>query len=89
MPVGGHLDGAGWYGTQDMAGNAYEWMTEWSKPYPGTQYENPDHGTIYKVVRGGSWSFLPYYTRASHRDYVLMSNVSDDFVGFRCVIPLE
>lgn len=88
-PVGSYPEGASSYGTLDMAGNVFEWVSNWAKAYPGTQYDNPEFGTIYKVVRGGSWYFLPYYARAAHRAYALMPDISDDFVGFRCLMSLE
>jgi formylglycine-generating enzyme required for sulfatase activity len=87
QPVGALPDGATPHGAQDMAGNVFEWVTDWSHPFPGSPYENPDFGTTFKIVRGGSWSFEPYYTRSAHRAYALMPDIRDDFVGFRCVIP--
>lgn len=64
QPVGSHPKGASPYGCLDMAGNVYEWTSEWMEPYPN----NPEPGTgawghRYVVLRGGSF----YHTRHSYR----------------------
>ncbi len=87
--VNSHPDGASWTGAQDMAGNVFEWVTNWSMPYPGSPYENVDFGTIYKIVRGGSWNFEPYYGRSAHRSYAHATDIRNDFVGFRCVLTVD
>jgi formylglycine-generating enzyme required for sulfatase activity len=88
-PVNNHQSGASWGGVQDLAGNVFEWVTNWSMPYPGSQYDNVDFGTIYKIVRGGSWNFEPYYSRGAHRSYALMPDIRNEFVGFRCTVAAE
>ena len=65
LPVGSLPEGASWSEAQDMAGNVWEWVYNWYLPYPGSQHENEDFGRIFKVVRGGSWKFEPYYVRAA------------------------
>jgi formylglycine-generating enzyme required for sulfatase activity len=59
-PVGSFPAGARPYGVLDMAGNVYEWVSDW---YDGGYYSRspdrnppgPDSGE-YHGVRGGSWS---------------------------------
>ena len=58
-PIGNYPDGVSPYGCYDMAGNAYEWCSDWFHPetYKYAPAENPQ-GPIdsrRKVIRGGSW----------------------------------
>jgi formylglycine-generating enzyme required for sulfatase activity len=88
-PVGSLPEGASWSGAQDMAGNVWDWVYNWYTPYPGSQYENEDFGRIFKVVRGGSWKFEPYYLRAAQRNLEYMPDVRGDQIGFRCVASAD
>ncbi len=78
------------YGLYDMAGNVLEWCTDW---YDGNYYANspynnplgPDSGK-YRVLRGGAWSYPPYFLRAAFRTFGTPTTM--DYyvhVGFRCV----
>jgi len=66
-PVGRYPKGASPYGAMDMAGNMYEYTSEWVEPYPN----NPENVTKpagswnqqYVALRGGSF----YHTRHSYR----------------------
>jgi formylglycine-generating enzyme required for sulfatase activity len=89
MPVGSLPAGSSWSGALDMAGNVWEWVFNWYLPYPGSEYENEDFGRTFKVVRGGSWKFEPYYVRAAQRNLEYMPDVRSDQIGFRCVVSLE
>lgn len=86
-PVESKVDGASYYGAYDMAGNVYEWVTDWfATSYDAAQTDNPtgpDKGTMH-VLRGGSWGvsnavFLRAASRISHDP----AHVGND-VGFRC-----
>ena len=59
MPVGSYPDGVSPYGCYNMAGNAYDWCSDWfhMETYKYSPAENPlgpDEGRR-KVIRGGSW----------------------------------
>lgn len=61
LPVGSFPDGVSPYGLHDMAGNAFEWLDDWFKPYPGNKHPDENYGELYKIVRGGSWYDCTYY----------------------------
>ena len=76
------------YGLYDMAGNVWEWCSDWyDKSYytnsPKNNPTGPDSGTV-RVVRGGCWYNSPYYLRVALRYYSTPSNSYFD-IGFRCV----
>ncbi|MGC9025362.1 MAG: formylglycine-generating enzyme family protein, partial [Chloroflexia bacterium] len=89
-PVVSFPRGASPYGALDMAGNVWEWVSDWYDGgyYAGSPSRNPSgpaSGDI-KVLRGGSWYIdNPASLRAANR-------VGDDpdlrvdGIGFRCVV---
>ena len=87
--VGAYPDGATWVGAMDMAGNVWEWVSDW---YAGDYYasspalapKGPETGNL-KVLRGGSWFNDEAYVRAATRSSDLPENRIYD-VGFRCVV---
>jgi formylglycine-generating enzyme required for sulfatase activity len=89
-PVDSFPAGASPYGAQDLAGNVWEWCTDW---YDGQYYQHaprrnpsgPATGTA-RVLRGGSWDVGdPGYFRSALRDR--LNPVSwDYYFGFRCVV---
>lgn len=88
VAVGSYPSGASVYGALDMAGNLWEWVSDWysSNYYSGSPYENPtgpDTGT-YKVLRGGAWDNYWYFLRTAHRNYPNPSYVVYSTLGFRC-----
>jgi eukaryotic-like serine/threonine-protein kinase len=70
-PVGSIEPGASPYGVMDMAGNVYEWVSDW---YAADYYQNsptdnppgPDQGTA-RVIRGGAWSSDWNFLRTASR----------------------
>jgi len=83
--VGGYA--ANGYGLYDMAGNVWEWVSDWYeenyyKSSPSSNPPGPDSGT-YRVVRGGSWLHNAFVIRVSYR-YRLDTSYRSSFGGFRC-----
>ena len=85
--VGSYPSGASPYGVMDMAGNAWEWVQDWSyRVYTEdtvTNPQGPESGT-YRVLRGGSFGSNDWGSRVSVRDYGNPDFWGDD-IGFRCV----
>jgi formylglycine-generating enzyme required for sulfatase activity len=86
-PVGSFEEGKSPYGIYDMAGNAWEWVFDWydhdyyikgSKKNP----IGPAKGDG-KVVRGGSWLYVPEFLRSAHRFDAQPTNRLFGY-GFRC-----
>jgi formylglycine-generating enzyme required for sulfatase activity len=68
-----------------MAGNVYEWVSDWLGAYPSTTQTNPvgpASGT-YRALRGGSWVGNTLYIRGSFRNYGVMPGNSTVDLGFR------
>lgn len=89
-PVGNHPQGASPYGALDIAGNVYEWVSDWYQDdyYMFSPYLNPPGPTkgIYKVLRGGSYySNYDYLLRTAYRG---MDDPAARYfsAGFRCAI---
>ncbi len=78
------MAGASLYGCLDMAGNAWEWCSDWSAEYAPGPVRNPtgpDEGA-YRVYRGGSWGMAVHDARAASRS----NNIPgywDVYLGFR------
>ena len=86
-PVGDHPLGRSPSGVQDLAGNLYEWVSDWYDEdfYAQTPRHNPrgpGAGTT-KVQRGGSYINSPYRLRAAFRTKADPTE-HDPHVGFRC-----
>jgi formylglycine-generating enzyme required for sulfatase activity len=75
------------YGAMDMAGNVWEWVSDWYaadyyKASPARDPRGPGAGTL-KVMRGGCWDSGAANLRVSCRKAELPKAWADN-VGFRC-----
>jgi len=88
MKVGSFLEGVSPYGAYDMAGNAWEWVDNWFKPYPGNKHPDENYGERFKVLRGGSWYDCTYYkcgiSAPSYNRIFFNPNTKNNNFGFRC-----
>ena len=87
LPIGTRDQGKSPYGVHDLAGNLYEWVTDWYDDafytsHPISNPRGPVEGTA-KVQRGGSYTNTPYRLRASFRTKDDPTE-HDPHVGFRC-----
>ena len=76
------------YGAYDMAGNAYEWCSDWyDRDYyrvsPELNPTGPEAGTE-RVLRGGSWGDVPSNLRCAYRTRSRPS-ATWKYTGLRCV----
>ncbi|MCB1920250.1 MAG: SUMF1/EgtB/PvdO family nonheme iron enzyme [Candidatus Competibacteraceae bacterium] len=67
-PVGSFT--ANRWGLYDMLGNVWEWTCSlYKNPYDGEeQICNANNATSFRVLRGGSWDYVPTKVRSAYRD---------------------
>ena len=86
--VRGYELGRSPYGAYDMAGNVWEWVTDWyGENYyvdsPLTNPSGPAEGNV-RVIRGGAWDDVNYHVRTTYRSWRDPLEPGSK-VGFRCV----
>ena len=85
--VGSYEDGKSPYGIYDMAGNVWEWVSDWYDQdyYKTSPVRNPTGPATggHKVIRGGSWGSGEKDLRSTDRDNHLPS-FRGLGTGFRC-----
>ena len=87
QPVGNYEAGNSPYGAQDMAGNVWEWVSDWydAGSYaagPARNPQGPSSGSS-KILRGGSWTNSADSVRVTHRREEDTDMRNSDS-GFRC-----
>ena len=90
-PVDGFPTGTTPDGIHNMAGNVWEWTSDWYDIYPGGNPQYSEDGEWMKqffgnnnrVIRGGSWLESPSVMFTWHRSFN-SPDVGGDRLGFRC-----
>lgn len=94
VDVGAYPLGESPYGILDMAGNVGEWVFDY---YAANYYAQPEASGLNptgpasgtdRVIRGGSWDTVPFFTRTVHRQNS-RPDATSFAVGFRCVQDFE
>lgn len=87
-PVGSFKEGMSPYGVMDMAGNVWEWTSDWYRSYPNGTFQSALFGEKQKVFRGGGGGrvghyALPLFYRSAYRSSIAPEQAFAD-LGFRC-----
>ena len=93
-PVATYPKGATPEGVHDLAGNVWDWCSDWYGPYSGDKQVDPGgpvvgdiEGDAARLLRGGAFSDLPRDVRCASRSWVGPLSRDHD-VGFRVVAPV-
>lgn len=88
--VGSYLNGVSPYGTYDMAGNVWEWVSSLYQPYPYSPSDGREDlsSSGLRALRGGSWFSYDNVVRSAYRSNVGAPDIILNFVGFRCARSL-
>ena len=87
-PIGQFPQGASPYGAHDMAGNLWEWVSDWYDPNyyrttpPNINPKGPETGDGH-VLKGGGWAENLDFTRCANRQG---GNPGSLLRGFRCAM---
>ncbi len=91
-PVGTYENGKSPYGCYDMAGNVWEWCTDWydQNYYYRSSAKNPTGPASgqQRIIRGGSFLYFGHYARCAAR-YRVPWYAQSPQIGFRCVKSAE
>lgn len=92
-PVDAYPDGISPYGLYDMAGNLFQWTSDWFLPYPGNTVPHPNFGETLKVLRGGSFYDCSNYrcgiSFQTFNRISLLPQTRAISAGFRCAKSAE
>ncbi len=82
--VGSFKKGVSPYGVHDMAGNVWEWTSDFYQAYPGSTCKDEFFGKERYVLRGGSFMDFKNDALTIVRSK-FTPRTTDENVGFRCV----
>ncbi len=92
-PVDRFPEGKSPYGIYDMAGNLFQWTSNWFLPYPGNEVPHPNFGETLKVLRGGSFYDCSNYrcgiSFQTFNRISLLPQTRAISAGFRCAKSAE
>ena len=90
-PVGSYPAGASPYGALDMAGNVYQWVSDWygDSYYANSPLSNPQGAAsgLYKIRRGGGWDSVDKVTRSDFHLVYTTPHLPLNDLGMRCARP--